>query len=860
MTYTEADIPLRAPRLLQLSANVVAAHSSTLLAHAKSNISEYSNQCRSQQQHQHQQEQRNVSSGADTIFQLPLPASTAVFGSLRDQWIKTGVTPTAALEQFTEAAHLPLDSLPLSRAHLTDRLLANLVAAHHEQLTSLDISDTQGIVGHEFNRVLEEKSVHLDQLISLSMTSFEILRIPMIIVPPRKTGASYSTSGSGGTLPILSEEDLVGSSIDINIDHYMDTSDSGPTSTSNCRSASENSELTEAPTPSPTIEIPTFTLRCPNIRSLTLHRKRSHCENDESVNEFLNRVLLPLKKLERLDLSYWQRVDDLHCLHPHSLSTLILYDVPDLYRAMDTIVQITTLKFLDLSQSTKETGTYPRPVTALHRIVTCLRSLTHLDISSTNLASQPSTYDRPVKGTTSVRSDIYGLRCLGAPLEYLGLFNCDSASHFAEIPAKNIAGDKDEKQILLALRMYSQRAGLLQAVLNESYQLYRFGHNLNRHTEALHLVLGAMQRHLEDSTLQIAGSASLFYIIRKVSMNRDTKRMVVTALLDGMDAHMEEQVMVRNCCLSLCQFEIPLEILFDYGRVARLLVAVLQHHNSDHLTQRIVVFLLNSMACHVEGEQKVQVGNIGAIEIILEQIRRKHAASICDDVMEVGWSFLWNITDETPVNCERFLNADGLRLFHQCYQQFQNETELVRNMMGLIGNIAEVEQLRAQLMLDDYINIFCALLTMLVDGIEISYNSAGVLAHMVSDGEAAWSKVSVSRAFVMDKIIKATNTWDLEAKRFINYRSFKPILRLIPMFDAPASQHWAIWALANLTSTDRDKYCAYVLHEGGIPLLQQVASDERSSDKMRSLATIVLKNITEWERSKYTPPPNILSS
>lgn len=66
----------------------------------------------------------------------------------------------------------------------------------------------------------------------------------------------------------------------------------------------------------------------------------------------------------------------------------------------------------------------------------------------------------------------------------------------------------------------------------------------SRHTEALHLVLDAMQRHLEDSTLQIAGSASLFYIIRKVVMNRDTKRKVVTALLNGMDAHMEEQVLV----------------------------------------------------------------------------------------------------------------------------------------------------------------------------------------------------------------------------------------------------------------------------------------------------------------------------
>lgn len=41
----------------------------------------------------------------------------------------------------------------------------------------------------------------------------------------------------------------------------------------------------------------------------------------------------------------------------------------------------------------------------------------------------------------------------------------------------------------------------------------------------------------------------------------------------------------------------------------------METHNSDVLTQRIVVFLLNSMACHVEGEQKVEVGEIGAIEV-----------------------------------------------------------------------------------------------------------------------------------------------------------------------------------------------------------------------------------------------------
>lgn len=54
-----------------------------------------------------------------------------------------------------------------------------------------------------------------------------------------------------------------------------------------------------------------------------------------------------------------------------------------------------------------------------------------------------------------------------------------------------------------------------------------------RHVEALHLVLDALDLHLSNSNLQIAGSASMFYIIRHVNMNRDTKRRVIFALLNG---------------------------------------------------------------------------------------------------------------------------------------------------------------------------------------------------------------------------------------------------------------------------------------------------------------------------------------
>lgn len=86
----------------------------------------------------------------------------------------------------------------------------------------------------------------------------------------------------------------------------------------------------------------------------------------------------------------------------------------------------------------------------------------------------------------------------------------------------------------------------------------------------------------------------------------------------------------------------------------------------------------------------------------------------------------------------------------------------------------------------------------------------------------------------------------MQARRFINYRSFKPIIRLLPEWHAVGSQQWAVWALANLTTTDKQKYCRFVVEEGGIELLEQLSIDPRSTNGIRELANIVLKNIQDW--------------
>lgn len=50
------------------------------------------------------------------------------------------------------------------------------------------------------------------------------------------------------------------------------------------------------------------------------------------------------------------------------------------------------------------------------------------------------------------------------------------------------------------------------------------------------------------------------------------------------------------------------------------------------------------------------------LSLIHDRLLRK----VFDDVMEVAWSTMWNVTDETPLNCERFLDGDGMEHFLGC--------------------------------------------------------------------------------------------------------------------------------------------------------------------------------------------------
>ncbi|MCL4119557.1 UNVERIFIED_CONTAM: hypothetical protein GTU68_028694 [Idotea baltica] len=597
-----------------------------------------------------------------------------------------------------------------------------------------------------------------------------------------------------------------------------------------------------------TVQKQGFVLNTPNLRRLIIH----DCCVPKDF-KFFSTLLTPLKRLSYLDLSGCFHLDDLSYIQQlDNLATLILHGVENIEKSIPSICCLENLRYLDISQESIQNGMFSSPNSVLEEIVLNLPKLSRLDISGTNLAGNGNFLSKKETGMSPSDEveeeeelcDIPGLQSrVKNPLDFLGLYNTyNDACNRYSIPARIITGEANEEQVLAATEAYLDRPVILVKALNELYHIFRY-ETCHDHRRALNLILYAMVKHKAKKHIQISGSASLFYIAKdeeKTKLSFFAKRKMITVLLDAMDRYIEDTTMMRNGCLTICQFRIPQDIGFSYERLVELLLKLVKLHiDNEDFVRKVAMYLINSLACQVNGQQKELVGDLGAIETMLGIINDRLAQRFHDDVLEIAWSAMWNVTDETPINCQRFLDEQGMKYFQRCLTEFPDKEELLRNMMGLLGNVAEVEYLRPRLIKPDLIETFAKLLDSTSDGIEVSYNAAGVLSHIASDGPEAWTIQYPSREYVLDKMVAAIERWDLNSKRNINYRSFEPILRLLQVQHTPECQHWAVWALANLTGVHPKKYCPLVEEEGGLKMLQTLLENS-PPDRIERLANTVL--------------------
>ncbi|KAL6258863.1 protein zer-1 homolog isoform X2 [Pogonomyrmex barbatus] len=571
-------------------------------------------------------------------------------------------------------------------------------------------------------------------------------------------------------------------------------------------------------------------------------------------------LLAGLINLTHLDLSNSCNIDTFEFYHLiPNLVSLALYNVKvntDAKSFVKNICQLKNLRHLDISQSNHKQGQFDNPNKILSDLVSGLPQLVSLDIGGTNLAGRgvaERLVDTNIEDINFGQlSDIPGLASrIHKPLQFLGLYGTThGACRRHDIPAKVVAGDANEDQILIAAHVcMDNKQELLQKVLSDLYHVFRY-ENCHRMDQALCTVLEAMEKHPAQKHIQISGSATLFYIVKmkeKGELVARMKRRIISTLLAGMSTHRDEETMMRNGCLALCQFRIPHDVMSNYEMLVKVLLHSAKHSEPESFVQRIGIYLLNSLACQVEGKEKRLLGKLGCVKTMLELVEYRVETNIFDDVLEVAWSTMWNMTDETSINCQRFLDEDGMALFLKCVQQYPHKEELLRNMMGLLGNVAEVEYLRIHLMQERYVTVFANLLRSNGDGIEVPYNAAGILAHMTSDGIDAWTIEKPTRNEVLKYMVQAIESWDLDAERNINYRSFGPLLRLLDVYHTPPCQHWAAWALANLTTVYSFKYCALVVKEGGLEKLHTVIADPRPYERIKELANLVIENCCQYK-------------
>ena len=90
---------------------------------------------------------------------------------------------------------------------------------------------------------------------------------------------------------------------------------------------------------------------------------------------------------------------------------------------------------------------------------------------------------------------------------------------------------------------------------------------------------------------------------------------------------------------------------------------------------------------------------------LLKIVRDRMDITNIDITLKFTLSALWNLTDESPQTCEMFLNLGGLKLFLQVLETFPGEMSIETKVLGLLNNIAEVPELRSNLLVDPFITL-----------------------------------------------------------------------------------------------------------------------------------------------------------
>uniref|UniRef100_A0A8C7T8D5 Zyg-11 family member, cell cycle regulator n=1 Tax=Oncorhynchus mykiss TaxID=8022 RepID=A0A8C7T8D5_ONCMY len=545
-----------------------------------------------------------------------------------------------------------------------------------------------------------------------------------------------------------------------------------------------------------------------------------------------------LSRLESLDLSNTS-VTNLNPLLGlrERLRSLTLHQLKRLEMStaqlLAVIGQLEALQHLDISDDKQFTSDVARQLLGEPGI---LPALVSLDVSGRKQVT-----DAAVKAFVEERPG----------MTFVGLLATDAGfSNFLNGKGSlKVTGEANETQICEALRRYSEREGFVREAL---FHLFSLTHVMEKpRPDILKLVVLGMKNHPATLNVQLAASACVFNLTKQDLAAGIPVRLLGTVtqlLLEAMCTFPNHQQLQKNCLLSLCSDRILQEVPFNRFEAAKLVMQWLCNHEDQNM-QRMAVAIISILAAKLSTEQTAQLGaELFIVKQLLHIVHQKATQGVVDATLKFTLSALWNLTDESPTTCRHFIENQGLDLFIKVLESFPSESSIQQKVLGLLNNIAEVGELHVELMVQGFLDHICSLLHS--PEVEVSYFAAGILAHLTSRGEAAWTLSITLRSDLLEQLVCGVGGGGAPVCASV---SFNPFFPLLECFHTPGVQLWAAWAMQHVCSKNAPRYCSMLLDEGGLHQLEKVQTHPDTHADVMRLAESILESLQRHQaRTRQT--------
>ncbi|CAH8645585.1 unnamed protein product [Schistosoma guineensis] len=352
-------------------------------------------------------------------------------------------------------------------------------------------------------------------------------------------------------------------------------------------------------------------------------------------------------------------------------------------------------------------------------------------------------------------------------------------------------------------------------------------------------VLRVMRLHLRRMEMILAGTAVIYNLTRSEQSNQlpiDLLNRAVRMTLTAMEKFPDNRQLQKNCFLTLCSDTVLYRATFNCIQCCELVFNNLLSFDDIHM-KRMGVAIISILAAEIstsglsdlaKDPRRIEcflsyvadkcllvsdVPDLGsALRSYMPQLRlRTVGAPIFDTTLRFTLSALWNLTDECPEACLKFVRQGGLIIYEKVLKRFADQSEETKNhvytkCLGLLNNVAEVEQTRESLLKESLMNFFFKMLRH--PCIQISYFAAGIIAHLSCLKDEIWLRnIQSSRESYVKLLGQAVCNWQPPHSEMVAYRSFEPFGLLVLHPESRLEIHlWAVWAIHHILTRKETRY------------------------------------------------------